>query len=72
MSASSISHATTTTSHPSPSGATASAADGRLSRKTDSGCQSRRATSSGTLSRAAKAARSAGPLACSAGTAVWP
>eukprot|EP00969_Alexandrium_andersonii_P038711 1696757-Alexandrium_andersonii.AAC.1 len=61
-----------TTSQPSPSGAAASAAVGRLSRKTDSGCHSRRATSSGMPSKAAKAAKSAGPLACSAGKAVWP
>eukprot|EP00969_Alexandrium_andersonii_P251831 11130195-Alexandrium_andersonii.AAC.1 len=70
MSASSIGQATTTTSHPSPSGAVASDGVGRLSRKTESGCHNRRATPSGMPSRAASAARSAGPLACSAGTAV--
>eukprot|EP00969_Alexandrium_andersonii_P193998 8569712-Alexandrium_andersonii.AAC.1 len=58
-------------SQPSPPGAEASAAAGRLSRKVDSRCQSRRAVSSGTPSKAAKAARSAGPLARSAGTTVW-
>eukprot|EP00969_Alexandrium_andersonii_P079459 3503228-Alexandrium_andersonii.AAC.1 len=60
MSASSISHATTATSHPSPSGAVASDGVGRLSRKTESGCRSQGATSSGVPSRAASAARSAG------------
>eukprot|EP00969_Alexandrium_andersonii_P290838 12855270-Alexandrium_andersonii.AAC.1 len=59
-------------SQPSPVGAAASAAVGRLSRKVDRRDQSRRAVSSGTPSRAARAARSAGPLARSAGTAVWP
>eukprot|EP00969_Alexandrium_andersonii_P132117 5842401-Alexandrium_andersonii.AAC.1 len=58
-------------SQPSPSGATSSAADGRLSRKIDSGCHRRRAVSSGMPSRADKAARSAGPLACSVGATVW-
>eukprot|EP00969_Alexandrium_andersonii_P081095 3575858-Alexandrium_andersonii.AAC.1 len=72
MSASSTNQATTTTPQPSPSGAAASAAVGRLSKKTESGSQSRRATSSGAPSKAAKAARSAGPLACSADTAVRP
>eukprot|EP00969_Alexandrium_andersonii_P054228 2387393-Alexandrium_andersonii.AAC.1 len=60
-----------TTSQPSPSGAIDKEAVGRLSKKIDARCHSRRAVSSGTPSEAARAARSAGPLACSAEMAGW-
>eukprot|EP00969_Alexandrium_andersonii_P045359 1991909-Alexandrium_andersonii.AAC.1 len=48
---------------PSPLGASDSESVGRLSRNSARSCHSLRAVSSGTPSKAASAARSAGPLA---------
>eukprot|EP00969_Alexandrium_andersonii_P012719 554553-Alexandrium_andersonii.AAC.1 len=56
-SAPSTNHAVTTMSHSAPAGTEAQAAAGRLSRKVDRGSQSRRAVSSGTPAKAARAAK---------------
>eukprot|EP00969_Alexandrium_andersonii_P049532 2174293-Alexandrium_andersonii.AAC.1 len=68
MSASSTSHAVMTMSQPSPDGAAATVAAGRLSKEVGKRDYSRRATFSGIPSRAARAARPTGPCARSAGT----